>query len=272
MILVKSGTYRERVYVQRERGNIALLGEDPATTVLVAGVHANLIGPDGKKLGTFRTPTLQIDGDGFIVENLTLANDAGPVGQALALRVDGDRVVLCNCRLLGWQDTVLVNRGRHYFADCTIDGDVDFIFGAANAVFERSHLHCRDDGYITAAATPFDQEHGFTFLDCRITGASGVKTYLGRPWRAHARTTFVRTEMSEVVRPSGWHNWNQPERERSVHYVEIDSTGPGANPAERVDWAEFYQHPSGAPPTADQILRGQDGWEIPAPVFPGILR
>jgi len=118
IIFVKAGTYKERVYVQRERGRIAVVGEDTDKTILTYDLNANLPGPDGQPIGTFRTPTLQIDGDGMVWENFTIVNGAGPVGQALALRVDGDRVVFRNCRFLGWQDTILVNRGRHYFAGC----------------------------------------------------------------------------------------------------------------------------------------------------------
>lgn len=266
VILVKSGIYRERVYVQRERGNIALIGEDPRTTVLVHGIHANMVGNDGKKIGTFRTPTLQVDGDGFIVENLTIANDAGPVGQALAVRVDGDRVVFRNCRFLGWQDTLLVNRGRHYFADCYIEGDVDFIFGGATAVFERCEIHCLADGYITAAATPLDHPDGLVFLDSEITGRPETKSYLGRPWRAHAQTSFIRTTMSEVVRREGWHNWRQPDREQTVRYVEIESIGPGAESSERVRWAKTRWEAPAELPTASAMLRGEDRWVIPAAI------
>ena len=43
-----------------------------------------MIGSDGKPIGTFRTPTVQIDADDFSAENLTFENTAGPVGQALA--------------------------------------------------------------------------------------------------------------------------------------------------------------------------------------------
>ena len=267
VILVKPGVYRERVYVQRERGNITLVGEDPATTILVHGVHANMVGNDGGKIGTFRTPTLQIDGDGFVVENMTIANDAGPVGQALALRVDGDRVVFRRCHFLGWQDTILVNRGRHYFADCYIEGDVDFIFGGANAVFDRCTLHCLDEGYITAAATPADQAHGLTFLDNRITGESSETVYLGRPWRAHAQTTFVRTHMSEAVRPEGWHNWRQPAREQTARYREFANTGPGASPAERVAWAPQLSQAEAASLHARTLLAGHDQWQIPNSLF-----
>ncbi|MDQ8184348.1 pectate lyase [Pelagicoccus sp. SDUM812002] len=237
IIRVKHGEYRERAYVQRERGNIRLVGDAAETTVLVEGIHANMIGPDGKKLGTFRTPTLQVDGEGFEVHSMTIANDAGPVGQALALRVDGDRVVFRDCVFKGWQDTIFVNRGRQYFENCYIEGHVDFIFGGAVSVFDKCHIHCLKNGYITAASTPALQEYGMVFLDCRITGEPGVQAYLGRPWRAHAQTTFVRTGMSEVVRPEGWHNWTGPEREETARYAEFGSYGPGGDMANRVPWA-----------------------------------
>lgn len=265
VILVKAGTYRERIYVQRERGNIHVIGEDAEKTVVTYDLNANLPGPDGKPIGTFRTPTVQIDGDGMVWENLTLANGAGPVGQALALRADGDRLEFRRCRFLGWQDTILVNRGRHYFKDCYIEGHVDFIFGAATVYFDRCHIHVLKDGYITAASTPKDEPHGYVFADCRITGADGVQTYLGRPWRAFARTVFLRTEMSAVVRPAGWHNWNKPEAERTTFYAEFGSTGPGANDAARVRWAKPLTAAAAAALTPQAVLAGADGWNPAAP-------
>jgi pectinesterase len=261
VIHVKPGTYRERIHVQRERGNILVRGDDAATTVIVFNLHANLVGEDGKPIGTFRTPTVWIDGDGMIWENLTLANDAGPVGQALALRADGDRLVFRRCRFLGWQDTILVNRGRHYFEDCYIEGHVDFIFGAATAFFARSHIHCLRDGYITAASTPEGAPHGFVFADGKITGAEGVKTYLGRPWRNYARTVFLHTEVSAAVRPEGWHNWNKPEAERTTFYAEFGSTGPGANNDARVKWAKLLDAAQVAALTPQGVLGGADGWD-----------
>ncbi len=261
VILVKPGTYKERVYVQRERGNIALIGEDAEKTVLTYDLNANLTGPDGKPIGTFRTPTLQIDGDGFVVENLTVANSAGPVGQALALRVDGDRVAFRHCRFLGWQDTILANRGRHYFEDCYVEGHVDFIFGGATTFFARCHIHCLKDGYITAASTPEGQAYGFVFADCQITGADDAHTYLGRPWRIYARTVFLRTEMTAVVRPAGWHNWNKADAEKTTHYAEFGSTGPGAAAAARVSWAQALTAEAAAGFTAEKVLAGGDGWK-----------
>lgn len=269
VILVKPGIYRERIYVQRERGNIAVVGEDAEKTIITSDLHANLPGPDGKPIGTFRTPTVQVDGDGMVWEGLTIANGSGepgprpagpPVEQAVALRVDGDRVVFRRCRFLGWQDTILVNRGRHYFADCYIEGHVDFIFGGATAVFDRCHIHCLRDGYITAASTPQGTAHGFVFADCRITGSQGAKTYLGRPWRIYAKTVFVRTVMSSVVRAEGWHNWNKPEAERTAFYAEFGSTGAGASPSTRVRWARSLTAEQVAAFTPEKVLGGADGW------------
>ena len=134
-IFIRAGTYRERVYVQREKRFVTLLGEDAGRTVVTYNLNATIPGEDGRPIGTFRTPTVTIDADDFTAENLTFENSAGPVGQALALRVDGDRVVFRRSRFLGWQDTIFLNRGRQYFEDCYVAGHVDFIFGGATAYF-----------------------------------------------------------------------------------------------------------------------------------------
>src|SRR5919107_250664 len=141
IIRIKPGTYKELVYIQREKRFFKLVGEDAARTVITFDLNANLKGLDGKPIGTFRTPTAQIDADDFTAENVTFENSAGPLGQALAIRVDGDRAVFRNCRFLGWQDTIFINRGRQYFENCYVAGHVDFIFGAATAFFEHCHIH-----------------------------------------------------------------------------------------------------------------------------------
>jgi pectinesterase len=261
VIRVKPGTYKELVYIQREKRFFRLIGEDASKTVITFDLNANLKGLDGKPIGTFRTPSVQIDADDFAAENITFENSAGPVGQALAIRVDGDRAVFRNCRFLGWQDTMLLNRGRQYFENCYVEGHVDFIFGAATAFFERCHIRALKDGYLTAASTPDDQPFGFVFSHCRVTGATPeVKTYLGRPWRAYSAVTFVDTEMSEAVRPEGWHNWNFPEREKSVRYAEFGSKGPGANSSARVAWARRLTKAEAKAITPRKVLGGADGW------------
>jgi pectinesterase len=261
IIQIKPGTYKEPLYIQREKRFFHLVGEDPKTTVLTYDLFANMKDKDGRAIGTFRTPSTQIDADDFTAENLTFENSAGPVGQALALRVDGDRCVFRNCRFLGWQDTIFLNRGRQYFDDCYIEGHVDFIFGGATAFFNKCEIRCLKDGYLTAAATPDFQPFGFVFRDCRITGASpDVKTYLGRPWRGYGAVTYINTEMSENVQKAGWDNWKLPEREKTARYAEYGSTGPGANADARVKWAKQLTADEAAAITPEKVLAGSDGW------------
>ena len=261
IIRIKPGTYKELIYIQREKRFLHLVAENPTNTILTYDLNAKMPGPDGKPIGTFLTPSTLIDADAFSAENITFENSAGPVGQALAIRIDGDRVAFRNCRFLGWQDTILANRGRHYFERCYITGHVDFIFGGATCWFEKCHIHCLRDGYITAASTPANQPFGFVFSNCRIAGESpAVKTFLGRPWRSYASVTYLKTEMSENIRPSGWDNWRDPARESTVRYSEFNSNGPGANPDARVTWARQLTAAEARAFTLQKVLGGQDGW------------
>jgi len=261
IIHVKPGIYKELVYIQREKHFVSLIGDDAAKTILTYDLNANMPGQDGKPIGTFRTASTVIDADDFIAENLTFENSAGPVGQALAIRIDGDRVIFRKCRFLGWQDTILTNRGRHYFENCYITGHVDFIFGAATAFFEKCHIHCLKNGFITAASTPAEQKFGFVFSNCTITGDSPeVKTYLGRPWRSFAAVIFLNTKMEDVVRPEGWHNWDKPESEKTARYAEFKSTGPGANRNRRVAWSKQLSEIEAKDITLEKVLAGVDGW------------
>jgi pectinesterase len=262
VIHIKPGTYKERIYIQREKRFFHLVGDDPATTKLMYDLYANMPDKDGNPIGTFRTPSTQIDADDFTAENLTFENSAGPVGQALALRVDGDRAVFRNCRFIGNQDTILLNRGRQYFDRCYIEGTTDFIFGGATAFFDHCRIHCLKSSYITAAATPDFQLFGFVFRDCRITAASpDLQVYLGRPWRGFAAVTFVDTEMPANIRPEGWHNWNQPAREKTARFAEYGSTGPGAHPQARVPWAKQLTADQARRLTVESVLAGSDGWD-----------
>ena len=216
---------------------------------------------DGKPIGTFRTPSTTIDADDFSAENITFENSAGPVGQALAIRVDGDRATFRNCRFLGWQDTMFLNRGRQYFENCYIAGHVDFIFGAATAWFEKCQIHCLRNGYIAAASTPVDQPFGFVFSNCKITGENpDVKTFLGRPWRIYASTVYLNCEMSAVVRPEGWSDWKKPEAHTTARYAEFNSTGDGASPANRPGWTRQLRKSEAQKISVQKVLVGTDGW------------
>jgi pectinesterase len=262
IIHLKPGTYRELIYVQREKRWFHLLGDNPTNTVIVYGLYAGMTNLDGKPIGTFKTPTALIDADDFTAEKITFENSAGPVGQALAIRVDGDRAVFRDCRFIGWQDTILVNRGRQYFDHCHVNGHVDFIFGAATSWFEQCVICSRGaGGYLTAASTPQDVPFGYVFSHCRIIGENpDTRTWLGRPWRIYASTIFLNTEMSEVVRPGGWNDWGKPETHQTARYAEFHSTGPGASPTNRVAWSRQLTAKQASAITVEKVLGGPDKW------------
>ena len=259
VIHLAPGVYKELIYIQREKRFFKLVGENPTNTILTFNLNANLTNAWGKAIGTFKTPSTTIDADDFIAENLTFENSAGPVGQALAIRVDGDRATFRNCRFLGWQDTILLNRGRQYFENCYICGHVDFIFGAATAWFEHCEIHALRGGYLTAASTPVDVPFGFIFSNCKITGEPGVKTLLGRPWRQFASTIYLNCELSDAVQPKGWFDWGKPHD--TIRYAEFNSTGAGANPTNRVDWSKQLKKSEAEKITVEKVLGGADNWD-----------
>ena len=182
VIEIKPGTYKEHIVVPKDKPFITFRGEDAATTILTDDKNVNATDSAGVKLKTPDSSSTLILGKDFSAENITFENTAGNHGQAMALYFDSDRGVFKNCRFLGWQDTLRVNYGRSYFADCYIAGHVDFIYGKGVVVFERCEIRSVADGYITAASTPQGAPFGYAFFDCRLTAEPAAKrVYLGRP-------------------------------------------------------------------------------------------
>lgn len=260
-IRIRPGIYRDSVLVPADKTRVRLLGEDAATTILTGDRTARQIGADGVELGMYRTATVQVLADDFAAEGVTFENTAGEGGQALALSIRGDRARFRRCRFLGWQDTLYVERGRHYFADCQIAGHCDYIFGGATAVFEQCAIHSLSANYVTAASTPIESEHGLVFLRCRFTDDGRSKAYyLGRPWRPHAAVAVVECELSGNINPAGWHNWNKPDAERTARFCEYGCIGAGAGVSARVRWSRQLTDDEAARLRPSLILGGADGW------------
>jgi pectinesterase len=260
IIFIEPGVYKERIAVPLHKAHIAFKGRDAEKTILTFDLYAGIKDAEGNEIGTFRTPSVTIAADDFVAENITFENSAGPVGQAVAIAVFGDRAVFRKCRFLGHQDTVLDHSGRHYYEDCRIVGDCDFIFGGGTAFFERCNIHCLRSSFITAASTPENTAYGYVFSHCTITSEPNVKSYLGRPWRDWANVIFMNTRLCEAIRPEGWHNWSKPEREKTARYGEYKSVGPGAAPESRVAWSRQLSDAEAQAITIESVLGGQDKW------------
>jgi pectinesterase len=237
-IFVKNGTYKEKIVVPACNTRLSIIGEDAGKTIITWNDYFGKM--NRGRNSTFYTYTLLVIADDFYAENLTIENSAGPVGQALALYVKGDRCVFRNCRILGNQDTLYTDglNSRDYFDGCYIEGTTDFIFGPATALFNNCTIFSKRDSYITAASTPEGKPFGYVFLNCKITAApEAKKVYLGRPWRDYAKTVFVKCDLGSQIVPAGWSNWQGTARDKTAYYAEYGNTGPGADVSQRVSWS-----------------------------------
>ena len=240
VIFIKKGVYKEKLVLAGSKTNVVFLGEERDQTILTFDDFASKKNRFGEEMGTTGSTSFYLFGDGFRAENITFENSAGPVGQAVAVRIDGDMVVFINCRFSGFQDTLYPHgeKSRQYYRNCTIEGSVDFIFGWSTAVFDHCTIVCKDHGYITAPSTNEGMPFGFVFLDCKITGSAAESTfYLGRPWRPFGKSAFLRCEMGNMIKPEGWHNWGKPEAETQSFFAEYRNSGPGAAVGSRVKWS-----------------------------------
>jgi pectinesterase len=235
-LYIKNGVYNEKIELPANNTDVTFIGENLEKTIITFNDYSGR-----GKLTTFTSFTARISGNRFRAENITFANSAGPVGQAVALYVDADQAVFKNCKFLGNQDTIFGagEKSRQLFIGCYIEGTTDFIFGPSTVVFENCTIRAKSNSYITAASTTAGKKYGYVFLDCKILADPAVtRLYLGRPWRSHAKTVFIRTEMPAAIAPEGWHNWGNAENEKTTYYAEYRNTGAGAGISKRVPWSK----------------------------------
>jgi polygalacturonase len=278
-IQIKPGTYREVVHIAKPRVRMQGMGDDPSQVVIV---YSNSAYGSG---GTFHSATAFVTGDDFYAENVTFQNDYSrshglqPQGsQAIALSVRGDRAIFRNVRILGAQDALFAASrscesdagpcipARQYFYNCYIEGNIDFIFGDAEAVFDHCHIHAiaHPQVYVTAQSKRYpEQQSGYIFDHCRITADDQAgKVFLGRPWRAYATVVFLESQLDEKVDPAGWTEWHAGETTRlqTAFYAEYASVGPGARPETREAHAHHLSGAEARRYAATTFLAGSDGW------------
>ncbi len=200
-IFIRKGRYEELVRVGRERRHVHLVGEDRKGTV-IACTNNDKLNP-----GWIQRAVFGVEGDDFVLENLTVQNTTPYKGsQAEAVYIYAERCVLRIADFLSFQDTLNLS-GSVYVSGCTIEGDVDYVWGYGSAFFEDCELRTMHDGYIVQTRNSAGKP-GYVFLNCKLTAAPEVK----RCWLARIETAsfpgshvaFIHCQMGAHIAAAGW--------------------------------------------------------------------
>ncbi|KAL8538136.1 hypothetical protein ACS0TY_000190 [Phlomoides rotata] len=135
-IKFEAATYIERVEVGKHLTNIILIVEGYKITKVIWNAHAIL-----NHVSTFKIGTITVMGDGFISMFILFENTFGEGNQADATVMMASHVAFYRCTFCGFQDTLYAKSGLHFYRECNIYGTVDFIFGAAAAVFQNCNIY-----------------------------------------------------------------------------------------------------------------------------------
>ncbi|KAL1566632.1 pectinesterase [Salvia divinorum] len=276
VIWIKAGVYEETVLVGLDKRNVVFLGDGMGKTVITGSKNAGQPG-----VSTYRSATVGVRGDGFMASNITFENTAGhKTYQAVAFRSDSDRSVIENCEFLGNQDTLYLHSMRQYYKSCRIQGNVDFIFGNGAAVFEDCHILIAPrqqnpekggQNAITAhARTDPAMSTGFVFQNCVVNGTEAYMAlfrsnpqvhanFLGRPWKAYARTVFISCELDAIVTSDGWMPWDGEFALETLYYGEYKNVGAGSDTKGRVRWSSRIPAEHAASYSVANFIQG-DQW------------
>ncbi|WP_353132865.1 pectinesterase family protein [Pseudopedobacter sp.] len=256
-IFIKNGIYKEKLVLPGSKRNVRFIGESVKHTVITYDDYASKKNRFGEEIGTSGSASFYIYGEGFYAENITFQNAAGPVGQAVAVQVIGDKIHFKNCRFLGFQDTLYTYGigSRQFYENCYIEGTTDFIFGSSTAYFQGCEIFCKKGGsFITAASTPDTVQYGYVFKDCKIIGEEGASYYLGRPWRPYAKTVFINSYLGKHIKPEGWDFWRKESNKQTAFYAEYKNKGEGFKPRDRVSWSHQLSDEEAKKYTVQEIL------------------
>ncbi|XP_073300164.1 pectinesterase-like [Primulina huaijiensis] len=244
VILVKAGLYKETVIIPKKVNNVVLIGEGPTKTRITGNKNF----ADGTQ--TFHSATLAVNGEGFIAKDIAIENTAGAEKhQAVAVRVSGDKAIFYNVHMDGYQDTLYAHAYRQYYRDCVISGTIDFVFGDALSIFQRTRLVVRKPMknqacMVTAQGRKDRRGVGAIILqgcdivaDPAFTAASpALEAYLGRPWKEFSRTIIMQSNIDGFIAPEGWSPWAGTYALDTLYYGEYQNHGTGSNLSQRVKW------------------------------------
>ena len=252
LIVIKEGTYFEKIKIKFYSPNgkwLKIIGEGKVT--ISYNDFAKKIHNDGLEFNTFRTSTMMLLGNDIYLENLNIENTSGSgkkYGQAVALYVTGNNICINHCNLYAYQDTLflgplpydLIERYQNflqedeliypkehkvYISNTFITGDVDFIFGGAEAYFEFCEFKSRKrNGFVFAPSTEQEEKKGFVVNKCRFTCEDkNTSCYIARPWRDYGMVELYDCLMDNHIKDVGFDKWNDTSRDKTCRFFEQNS-------------------------------------------------
>lgn len=265
-ILLSNGIYNEKVLINVD--GISLIGESKNGVIIKNKDFFYKIMSDFNECNTFRTYTVAVTAPNVKIKNLTIENSSVPAekyGQAVALHADGDNLLCDNVILRSEQDTlftgplpedlIIRHQGfltkeflngkptRQIYNNCEISGNVDFIFGSAQALFNECDIisvgraSSKKESYVSAPSHAKNMKFGYLFYKCNLINKTNTKdtVYLSRPWRDYGTAAFINCNIENHINPQGFINWGGTERFKTARYFIYSDT---FDTSKIVDWAK----------------------------------
>jgi len=286
-IRIQAGTYQEQISITRN-GKVTLVGEsdepsDYSQNVVRVQFSNGQLTSAGKNE---QTPVLNVKKTGsspdFAVYNIDFVNTYPQTPNTAALAADyyGNNFAAYGCSFIGFQDTLLANKGVQVFANSYIEGSIDFIWGFSTSYFYRSVISSNTvGGFISAQGRVAGTVSGYVFDECKITykdttyGSTFGMTYLGRPYSSYSTAVYKNSFIDKHINSAGWTVWSTGSPQTSnVVFGEYNNTGPGSWQVgtSRASFATNMTADQVAPYSlsswiGDTSFIDQTAWNFPAP-------
>ncbi|KAG8773301.1 hypothetical protein FRC12_002592 [Ceratobasidium sp. 428] len=234
---IYAGTYKEQILISR--ANVKIYGQTSSAldyTANTVTITNNI--PASQAGSNDASGTVRVSATGVSLYNLNIANTYGkPVdqSQAIALSVQAGTFGAYACKLTGYQDTLLANKGTQFYGRTYINGATDFnyllevcytdIFCTvgmeASIWITKSTIETIASGYITASGRSTADANYYVIDNSTI----------------YAEPLVSKIKGSNVV-AAGWKVWSTDDpRTGHVYYGEYANTGSGAWQSGRVSFA-----------------------------------
>ncbi|KAF1844091.1 carbohydrate esterase family 8 protein [Cucurbitaria berberidis CBS 394.84] len=242
-IQIGAGTYVEQLSITR-KGKVTLIGASSFTNDYTQNqvrieISNGVLTSAGQNE---QTPVINAkktyDNSGLAMYNIDFVNTYPQTTNTAALAADfyGANIAAYGCSFVGFQDTLLANKGTQVFSNCYIEGSVDFIWGFSAAYFHQCMIVTNTPGSCIAAQSraSADAAGGYVFDSCKVTysstyGSTYGLSYLGRPYSAFSIAVYMNSYIDQHIKDAGWSVWSPTNPQTSgVLFGEFNNSGPGS--------------------------------------------